>query len=228
MAGGRSMISFEGDFVLFAYLLAAGRFAGALAALDTGSSFAGMGSAREVLFSALAEPAFFAAAGTLALLGGTASFSSLFAAISGGATAPAISLALCAAAFFLVLLVEGSRLPVDDPTTHLELTMVHEAMILDYSGPDLAFIQYSVAVKMLAFACLAAAALVSPIAFAAPAARDAAFFALVAAQAMAVAAIESIFARLRMTHVPQFILLAAAIALIALAVALLPVAGGRP
>jgi len=156
MAGGRAMLSFEGDLVLFAYLLAAGRFIGALAALDTGSSFAGMGSAREVLFSALAEPAFFLAVGTLALFGGTASFASLFAALGSGDAWSWTAVGLCAAALFLVLLVEGSRLPVDDPATHLELTMVHEAMILDYSGPDLAFIQCATAVKMLSFAGLAA------------------------------------------------------------------------
>lgn len=143
-------ISFEGDLILFAYLLALGRFFTASAALDTGSAFEGMGAAREVTFSCLAEPAVFLSFLVLAKLSGSLSLTGMlsgsFAAkwAAGGA-----SLVLVGVSLFIVLLAENSRIPFDDPNTHLELTMIHEVMVLDHSGPAFGMILYGAAMKLL-------------------------------------------------------------------------------
>jgi len=144
-----ALIGFPADFVLLAYLLALGRFSTVLAALDTGSSFEGMGASREVTFAALAEPAFFLGIAALAKQGGHLSLSAIVRDISTGTwmrAAPALG--LTAGALLVVFLAENARIPVDDPTTHLELTMIHEVMVLDHSGPDFAMIQYAAALKM--------------------------------------------------------------------------------
>src|SRR5262249_25388796 len=147
--GVPALLSFPGDVVLFAYLLGLARFFTVLAALDTGSSFEGMGASREVTFSALAEPALFLGLATIARHTDTLSLSGMFGVTTGASwhhTGPA--LALVAAAFIVIFLAENARIPVDDPTTHLELTMIHEVMVLDHSGPDFAFILYSSALKL--------------------------------------------------------------------------------
>jgi formate hydrogenlyase subunit 4 len=155
LGGDNSLIGFNGDFFLAAYLLAMGRFATILAAMDTSSAFEGMGASREATFSALAEPVFILA---FIPLGMTVQHFSLSAMLAPFSTL-SISLywtgmLLPAAALFLVLLVENSRIPVDDPNTHLELTMIHEAMILDHSGPDLAMIEYAAALKLWFFSAV--------------------------------------------------------------------------
>jgi formate hydrogenlyase subunit 4 len=140
---------FAGDLVVAAYLLALARFFTVLAALDTGSSFEAMGASREVTFSALAEPALFLGLAALARQTGSLSLTSMLASISTGMwmrAAPALGLTI--ASLGVVFLAENARIPVDDPTTHLELTMIHEVMVLDHSGPDFAMIQYAAALKM--------------------------------------------------------------------------------
>ena len=142
-------LTFPGDLVLFAYLLGLLRFFTVLAALDTGSSFEGMGASREVTFSALAEPALFIGLAALARQTGTFSLSAMFANVTSESWVQAgPAFVLLAAAFLVVFLTENARMPVDDPTTHLELTMIHEVMVLDHCGPDFAFILYSSAVKL--------------------------------------------------------------------------------
>jgi formate hydrogenlyase subunit 4 len=217
--GRQALVTFRGDFVAFAYLLALGRFALVLAALDTGSSFEGMGASREVTVATFAEPALFLA--FVALVLATDSLS-LGGALGGplvqawpGAT-PA--LAMVAAALFLVLLAEGCRVPVDDPATHLELTMIHEVMVLDHSGPDLALILYASALKVTLFAALLVGAII-PRAGVPPAAALAVLGLGVLAAGVLVGIVESVMARLRLTRVPQF--LTAASALAALGVILL-------
>jgi formate hydrogenlyase subunit 4 len=220
--GRRALITFSGDFVAFASLLALGRFALVLSALDTGSSFEGMGASREVTVAAFAEPALFLA--FVALVLATDSLS-LGGALGGPlvrawpAATPA--LAMVTAALFLVLLAEGARVPVDDPATHLELTMIHEVMVLDHSGPDLAMIRYGHALKMTLFAALLIGAIL-PRATLPPLPAIAVLLAGLAAVAVLVGVVESVMARLRLTHVPQF--LTAASALAALGVILLLVA----
>src|ERR1017187_63798 len=144
-----ALAPFAGDLVMVAYLLALARFFTVLAALDTGSSFEAMGASREVTFSALAEPALFLGLAALARQTGSFSLTPLLAAISTSTwmrAAPALGLTI--GALGVVFLAENARIPVDDPTTHLELTMIHEVMVLDHSGPDFAMIQYAAALKM--------------------------------------------------------------------------------
>src|SRR5262249_19823030 len=138
-------ISFTGDLILLAYLLGLGRFFTAAAALDTGSAFEGMGAAREVTYACLAEPAFFLGLLALAKLSGALQLATML----GTSLAPhwmtagvSASLALVLLSWFIVLLVENCRIPFDDPNTHLELTMIHEVMVLDHSGPAFGMILY--------------------------------------------------------------------------------------
>src|SRR5712691_10217445 len=147
--GLRAPVSFSGDMIVLVGLLALGRFATVLAALDTGSSFEGMGASREVHFSALAEPAFLLALAVLARVAGAFSLTPIYHAMPPAVWLAALpTLALVSMTLLILALVENSRIPVDDPTTHLELTMIHEVMVLDHSGPDLALIQYAAALKL--------------------------------------------------------------------------------
>ena len=142
------ILSFRGDFVFFAYVLALGKFFMIIGAMDTGSSFEGMGASREALYSMLAEPAFFVLMGSFALLTGYTSFFEIFSNLHFGSY---ISYALGTLATFvlvIVAMIENSRMPIDDPKTHLELTMVHEVMILDNSGFDLGLILYTTHLKI--------------------------------------------------------------------------------
>src|SRR5262249_45821996 len=157
LAGGAAPLGFPGDVILFAYLLGLGRFATMLAALDTGSSFQGMGASPEASFAALAEPALFLALAMICVPARSVSFAGAFAALpwaSWGAAHPAYLVAVVA--LFVVLLAENARIPVDDPATHLELTMIHEVMVLDHSGPDFATIVYGTAVKLFVMGALLA------------------------------------------------------------------------
>jgi formate hydrogenlyase subunit 4 len=148
-------ISFTGDLILLAYLLGLGRFFTASAAMDTGSAFEGMGAAREVTFACLAEPAFFLGLLVLAKLTGSLQLATML----GSSLAPhwmdyGASLALVLLSWFIVLLAENCRIPFDDPNTHLELTMIHEVMVLDHSGPAFGMILYGAALKLFIFGAL--------------------------------------------------------------------------
>lgn len=192
--------------VLFFYLLAAARFFTVLGALDTGSAFEGMGASREVQFSALVEPIVFTVLGFLVLLTGDTSLGGLLGGYDGGAwTHHAFSLILIAVAFFAVLLCENCRVPFDDPETHLELTMIHEAMILDNAGPDLAFILYGAALKFEILAAFLVAMLV-PALSVGPEAKVAILFGGVLATAVLVGIVESVVARMRFLKTPQVLL----------------------
>lgn len=143
-------LSLYGGVLSVVYLLALGRFFLALAGLDTGSSFGGLGSSREMTISAIAEPALMLAVFTVAIGAGTTNLSTVVQAGVGQSwrfLAPSQMLAF--AALFIVLIAETGRIPVDNPATHLELTMIHEAMILEYSGPYLALIEWAAAIKQL-------------------------------------------------------------------------------
>jgi len=209
-----ALIAFPADFLLFAGLLGVARFFLGLAALDTGSSFEGMGASREAFFSALAEPALLVALATLTRQAGMLSLSTLFGSVSGAhwlAAGPVLMLVLIA--LMIVLLAENARIPVDDPNTHLELTMVHEVMVLDHGGPDLAFILYSAALKLWLFAALI-------IAMVLPATGNLWLDLSLAVGGMlvvavAVGVIESVMARLRLVIVPQLLVGAGALAAVA-------------
>ncbi len=153
------LISFEGDVVCFAYLLALGRFALILAAMDTGSSFEGMGASREALYGALIEPAIMVGFATLAMFCGYTSFADIFAHEQSFNLHLTIVMLLTAYLFIKIAFVESGRVPVDDPRTHLELTMIHEVMCLDYCGIDMAMIQIAGWLKTASLSMLAANAI---------------------------------------------------------------------
>jgi formate hydrogenlyase subunit 4 len=201
-------ISFSGDLILLAYLLGLGRFFTASAALDTGSPFEGMGAAREVTFACLAEPAFILGLVVLAKLSGSLHLSTMLgSSVAAAWTTSGASLALVLLSWFIVLLVENCRIPFDDPNTHLELTMIHEVMVLDHSGPAFGMILYGAALKLFIFG-----ALVVRLALPVTTGRwflDWPIFVIgMLVVAAAVGVVESTMARLRLTHIP--ILLAAA------------------
>jgi len=209
MGGAPAALTFDGDFVLFAYLLGLARFVTALAALDTGSPFEGMGASREVTFAALAEPALLFGFLALARLTGSLSLAGMLppAGAWERASAPIV---LLSGSWFLVLLAENSRVPFDDPNTHLELTMIHEVMVLDHSGPALGLVLYGSALKLTVFAALLVSVLV-PFGGGGPA--DLAFLlAGVLAAGVAVGLVESGMARLRLVRVPQLLVTATLLA----------------
>ena len=223
LAGGKSVVSFDADLILFAYLLGVGKFLTVTGAMDTGSPFEGMGASREVSFSALVEPAFFMIIGSLALITGGLSFEKIFS-ISRFGELSVLVLPLGVIALFIMLLAEGCRVPVDDPNTHLELTMIHEVMVLDNSGPDMGFIVYAAGMKMIVLGALIAN-LIIPSGFPFWASLVS-FIAIQALLAIIIGTIESVMARLRMSHVPQFLLFMAAISVVIISTAVLFISGG--
>jgi len=208
LLGSTPLASFQFDFVWFAYVWAFGRVAIMLAALDAGSSFEGMGAAREAVFSAVLEPAFFLVAGALSFLGGQRTLHEI-ATLHLRAGGPAVVWVLAVAALLIILQVETSRMPVDDPSTHLELTMVHEVMILDHSGPDLAAIQLGTATKLFVGSSLIAT-LLNPWAGSTTLLCCLTNLGLCALLAVFVGCVESLLARFKLKAVPQYIAVALA------------------
>ena len=150
-----SHAGFTGDIILLVYLLALGRFFMMLAGLDTGSTFGGMGSSREAMISSLMEPSIMITLFTTGLIAGTTSVGGIMAAVKGmpaPLTQPVFIMVFLA--MLIIIIAETSRIPVDDPSTHLELTMVHEAMILEYSGRHLAMMELGASIKQLVFITL--------------------------------------------------------------------------
>ncbi len=218
--GAPALLSFEGDFLLLVYLLALARFTLILAALDTGSSFEGMGASREAAYSALAEPALLLALAAAIRVSGRLSLTGMITAAGAGAwetSGPALLLVL--GSLLAVLLTENARIPADDPDTHLELTMIHEVMVLDHSGPDLALIEYAAALKLWVFGALIVG-LAVPLRSGVPLADVGIFLAGMLLLAGSVGVLESSIARLRLSRVPQFLVGAAAFSVLALVVVL--------
>jgi formate hydrogenlyase subunit 4 len=203
-------VQFSGDLVLFAYLLALGRFFTTAAALDTGSAFEGMGAAREVSFACLSEAALFTAFVVLVRFSGSLSLTPMFHAPMHARLAglPAAALFLVAVALFVVLLAESSRVPVDDPNTHLELTMIHEVMVLDHSGPLLGLVLYGAALKLFLLSALLLH-LVLPFELGHPLLDWLVFAAGVGAIAVGIGVVESVMARLRLRYVPSLLIASA-------------------
>jgi formate hydrogenlyase subunit 4 len=207
----KGIISFEGDFVLFAYMLGIGKFFMIIAALDTGSSFEGMGASREALFSMFAEPAFFILMGSLSLLTGYTSFQQIFASLHFGSSISYILGILATFVLAMITMIENSRMPIDDPKTHLELTMVHEVMILDNSGFDLGMILYATNLKFAMYGALIANLFMGsfPLYLTIPI-----FFGMQVLFAIAVGLLESFTARFRMNHNAQYILALSSVSLL--------------
>jgi len=219
-ANQNSLISFDGDFVFFSYMLALGKFFMIIASLDTGSSFEGMGANREAFFSMLLEPAFFILMGTFAMLTGYTSFTEIFSHfyISGSQYVLIYGIL----GFYLLLqiaLIENSRLPVDDPKTHLELTMIYEVMILDNSGFDKALIHIGTYLKFAIYGTLIFNVIV-------PAGWNiflqiGLFLAIQVLFALIIGLTESYRARNKMNKNPKFILTLSFIALLAFVIILI-------
>jgi formate hydrogenlyase subunit 4 len=214
----RSLLGFPGDVILVAYLFALGRMFTVLAAMDTGSSFEGMGASREVTFGTMSEPAFFLSLVVMAVATKSLELDEMMGPIllaEWRIAGPAMVLVI--GALGIVLLTETCRVPVDDPNTHLELTMIHEVMVLDHSGPEFAYITYGAALKFtLLGAILLHAALPHPtyLYWLDPLLRALELLVL----AGVVGVVESGMARLRLNRVP--LLLAGATVLSAIAVVL--------
>jgi formate hydrogenlyase subunit 4 len=215
--GRASVLRFAGDAVAFAYLFALGRFTLVLAALDTGSSFEGMGASREVAFASLVEPGLFIGLAVLGITVHDFSLSAMLgeAAAQAGNIALTPSLVMVAFSLFALMLAECSRVPVDDPATHLELTMVHEVMVLDHSGPDLGMILYANALKLAVFSSIILNVLI-------PGAASSGWVGIAAllgsfiATGVAIGIVESVMARLRLARVPLYITGGSALALFGL------------
>jgi formate hydrogenlyase subunit 4 len=203
-AGQKSFISFNGDFLVFSYLLALGKFFMIAGAMDTGSSFEGMGSSREATFSTLAEPGFLILLSSLSYVAGCKSFTDILTSLHAAGSFNFILVIPVSLSLFIFILAEGCRIPVDDPDTHLELTMIHEVMILDNSGPGLAFMTYGNYLKMFLLASLIASVLI-PYGIPFVAGEVLLFVGIIIAVSALIGALESVMARLRMTHTPQFL-----------------------
>ena len=214
MLSERAPLSFDGDLVVFCYLFGLSRFLTVLSALDTGSSFEGMGAAREASFAALAEPALFFGLAALVRHGGGLGLAPLLAEAGRSWAGAGGPYALVLAAWAIVFLVENCRIPFDDPNTHLELTMIHEVMVLDHSGPDFAFILYGQGVKLWTLGAVLAGVLI-------PVRQDMLFDAAlgvagVFALALVIGIVESSMARLRLLLVPRLLVGATALSGLAL------------
>ena len=204
--------SFKGDVLLLVYLLALARFCTAWAALETGSAFEGMGAAREVSYAVLTEAALITAILSLSVQTGSVVLNSMLSLSSGPGAV------LLAAGLFSVLLAENCRVPFDDPDTHLELTMIHEAMVLDHSGPPLAVVLHGASVKLLLFAVLLSEA-VLPLGRLSPVAAAAALAGAVGVVTVGVGLVESWLARFALRRVPLLLTMAFLFCLFALLLA---------
>ncbi len=201
-----SPIHFTGDLILFAYLLALGRFFTASAALDTGSAFEGMGAAREVTFACFAEPAMFLALLALARFSGSLSLTGMLQPLGLGTWATGgASLVLVVAALFMVLLAENCRIPFDDPNTHLELTMIHEVMVLDHSGPAFGVVLYGAAMKLFVLGALVVRILL-PVSSGYLIIDWCAFVTAMLLLCVMIGVVESVMARLRLVNVPRLLI----------------------
>ncbi len=205
--GSAPLFSFNGDVIVLFYIMGIGRFFTVVAALDTASPFEGMGAAREVFFSTLAEVTIFTILILFYRLSGSLSFAEYFTGtnqiclLSGSGAL----LLFVIVALFMVTLTENSRVPVDDPATHLELTMIHEVMILDHSGPDLALIELGSFYKLFFYSAFITQ-IIYPFTFASGVINGLIFYAILSCIYVAIGTTESIMARFKMNLVPQFIL----------------------
>jgi formate hydrogenlyase subunit 4 len=208
---GSTLISFGADALLLFYLLGFSRFLVILSALDTGSAFGGMGASREAFFSALAEPVIIVSLFALAKSSNSTELSGI---LGNGAQPAMVVAALAGCSMFVVLLAENARIPFDDPTTHLELTMVHEVMILDHSGPGLALEEYASAIRLWIFVVIFGRIALSMFTLS-PVAAILGLTGTIVFTSIGIGIVESSMARLRLTKVPLLLTAAAAAALLA-------------
>ena len=205
------LFSWSADLIAIIALLGSARFFLALAGLDVGTSFGGIGSSREVMIASLAEPAVLMIVFTLALIAGSTQLSTMASFMLSPEVGLRVSLGLALIAMIMVAIAENARIPVDNPATHLELTMVHEAMVLEYSGRHLALIEFTASLKLLLYVSLIAC-LFMPWGLATPAGGAAAlgigaltYFAKLAVGGFLLALFETAIAKMRVFRVPEFL-----------------------
>jgi formate hydrogenlyase subunit 4 len=205
------LFSWTADLIAIIALLASARFFLALAGMDVGTSFGGIGSSREVMIASLAEPAMLLIVFTLALVAGSTQLSTVAGVMASPAVGLRVSLGLAIVALIMVAIAENARIPIDNPATHLELTMVHEAMVLEYSGRHLALIELAAALKLLLYASLIACVFVpwglaaadaGPVAYAM---GLVAYLAKLAAGGFLLSLFETSIAKMRVFRVPEFL-----------------------
>jgi len=205
------MFSWSADLIAIIALLGSARFFLALAGLDVGTSFGGIGASREMMIASLAEPAMIMIVFTLALIAGSTQLSSMAGYLVSSAVGLRVSLGLALLALIMVAIAENARIPVDNPATHLELTMVHEAMVLEYSGRHLALIDLTASLKLLLYVSLIACVF-APWGLAAPGAGVsrhligvAAYLGKLAVGGLLLALFETSIAKMRVFRVPEFL-----------------------
>ena len=224
LASSSAIINMEAGFIVFAYILSFSKFFSLISAMDTGSSFEGMGASREACFTTIVEPAFFMLLASIMALSGNYTFDSLGKIIENAGGYGILICIFAILVLFIMILTEGSRVPVDDPATHLELTMIHEVMILDNSASDLALISWANGIKMLLLSSLIAAIVIPQ--------RIGTGFSICAYLGLMflifviIGTIESATARIRMSHVFEFIFIMSSFALIVLSLVAARMFGG--
>lgn len=224
LASSSAIINIPAGFIIFAYILGLSKFFSLIGAMDTGSSFEGMGASREACFTTIVEPAFFMLLASIMALSGNYTFDALSKIIENSGNYGILICIFALIALFIMILTEGSRVPVDDPATHLELTMIHEVMILDNSAADLALITWASGIKMLLLSSLIAAIVIPqglPQWMAVLA-----YLALMYIISVIIGTIESATARIRMSHVFEFIFVMSSFALVVLALVVARMFGG--
>lgn len=224
MIGSKTIINIPCGFLIFAYILGFSKFFSLISAMDTGSSFEGMGASREACFTTIVEPAFFMLLASIMALTGNYTFDSLTKIIEFSGSYGVLICIFAILVLFIMILTEGSRVPVDDPATHLELTMIHEVMILDNSASDLALISWSVAIKMMLLSSLIGAIIIP---------QDLSlglstllYLLLMLIISIVIGTVESAMARIRMSHVFEFVFIMSSLALIVLSLVVARMFGG--
>jgi len=224
LANGRAIVNVPAGLIIFAYILGLGKFVSLISAMDTGSSFEGMGASREACFTSIVEPAFFITIASIMALSGNYTFDALQNILSSAGSYGILITFFAVVILFIMVLIEGSRVPVDDPATHLELTMIHEVMILDNSGSDLALFGWANGIKMLLISSLIANMII-------PAGLSEwcsvlLYLAVMLIISVIIGTVESGMARIRMSHVFEFIFIMSSLALVVLSLVSARMFGG--
>ena len=209
----RPLLSFSGDIIVFAYLLGLARFFQIFGAMDIGSSFEGMGAAREAAFAVFAEPIYFFTIGSLAFVSGYTSLYEVYLSIHLDNPSSLVFIIVSSISAFFLMVTECSRMPIDDPTTHLELTMIHEVMILDNSGIDLFLYQYSSYIKIMIYGIFEVL-FFNPFSLHNQWLGFSLFAILLLLLSTVVAWVETMIARLKIKSIPQYLLFATAIGIL--------------
>lgn len=224
LASGSAIVNIPVGLIVFAYILGLGKFFALISAMDTGSSFEGMGASREACFTSIVEPAFFMVIGSIMALTGNYTFDALGKILSSAGTYGILIIVFTALVLFIMLLTEGSRVPVDDPATHLELTMIHEVMILDNSGSDLAILTWANGIKMLLISSLIAYMVIPS--NVSDFVGVLLYLVVIASLSMIIGTVESGMARIRMSHIFEFVFIMSSLALVVLSLVMARIFGG--